>query len=386
MSYYGIFHKRQQGLEPGSDAHKQSLYDHANQVLSAILASDARKDVIIDGAQYTIGMMAQSSRHDKHIRTIVASYDVPVSPGTLVQEGDNVWLVASREILTLDAYFRGQAILTNREITYETPQGGLETTRVFCEGSLTQLITEVYKSSHHVELPNGWLKMLAPSNVQIREKTKFSLKGSTWQIQYNENISVEGVSYLTASQVLNTGEDVPKWHTNDWSIVATDMTLDQGVWGVPMVKIYKNQRRVQEPFIIEGPIRTDGARIFGETVGVHYMTVKLVSNPEIQDDFVVAVGEEEPLLSLLIQPRLTNLKSGLPYAFKAQAVQGLDKDLDTGVFTIVSGANALENVKVEPGTISFNVKVDRKYIGTEVEISYIGLENRTMNLLIDNFL
>lgn len=245
------------------------------------------------------------------------------------------WIVICKDNFVSSGYDRYTVVKLDREIRWITDEGYLFKALVHISGSganaRDKRITSEFKIVEQsvAYLPTQTLTITAKDNPQIKRGVRINIKDKIWRISGVDNISNDGVSYITLEQdyedeirdktthIENEPEgsegiaDGYKFERWDFSC-----SLDSGETGVyneieyPLIEVKKSEIgtpidfspyyfdvednseviiNIENPVIAEYKDRT----LYGLTIGETLLTVLLKESPDVKKEYLVKVIDED---------------------------------------------------------------------------------------------
>ena len=386
--------------------------------------SPHRVTVFIDDYSYEGVLQTKEYNEIETIDYFLTYKSIKVPTGSILKILDikdpnkySYWIVICKDNFVSAGYDRYTVVKLDREVRWITDDGYLFKTLVHISGagksqSSKRITNTVYtKQNTEVFVPNQTLTMTLKDSAQIKRNLRTNIRGQVWKITGIDNISNDGVSYITLEQDytdeidnnyhLPTDDDVIEgiadgykldyWNFNtslkEYEVEGLEYPLIKIKKGVEMPisfeSFYFNEKTTEELEIINNNedyfiYKEKERSIIGikETEEPVYLTVRLKNYPDIQKTFAVEVNNTAVEEFTIEGP--ARLKLGIPtivYSKKPFRVEEnklvktniLDKS-EEGFYRVQLTCSELGDI-----TINFVSENDEKFSQTyPVESPWIG--------------
>jgi hypothetical protein len=266
------------------------------------------------------------------------------------------WIVICKDNFISAGYNRYTVVKLDREIRWITDEGYLYKTLVHISGAgkseSSKRITNTYvtKENSVVFLPNQTLTITTKDSKQIKRGLRTNINEQVWKISGIDNISNEGVSYITLEQDYTDNELDNKYKlpddTEDIEGIADGYKLEYWNFNSSLTEINEDVNGITYPTLIlnlskKYPISFNATyfdeetnatlginiednsiidydkinrTIKGTSIGTTFLTVYLEEYPDINQKFYIKIEEEETVNNFSVESP-TRLKMNIPAKF-----------------------------------------------------------------------
>jgi hypothetical protein len=365
--------------------------------------SPNRVTVFIQDFRFEGVLQSKSYNEIETIDYFLTYKTIPIPTGTIIKVRSiqdindySYWIIVSKDNFVSAGYDRYTVVKLDREIRWITKDGLIYKALVHISGSgsggSNKRLISAYKEVENsiVYLPNQILTLVMQDHEEIQRGIRINIKGQVWKISGYDNVTNDGVSYVTLEQDyfdkelddtrhldsepeyqdgIADGEKIDEWTFNsnlreeiEDDKIVINLTKDEEV-PVDFRAYYFNKPsaaalniEVKDRRILSYKNRTFKGISKGETEVV----VRLQDSPDIKGTFIVRVKDNGDATQFSVQAP-ARLKYGIPSLFYS-----------TIPFSLESTEEYI-SVK-EKGYFTKN---DKQFYGLEITISQI-IENLSL--------
>lgn len=398
----------------GTNLQERIINKKEHDFYNFVKKSPNRVTVFIQDYQFEGVLQTKTYNEIETIDYFLTYKTIPITNGSILKIQSinelgkySYWIVVTKDNFTSAGYNRYTVIRLDREIRWITNEGLIYKALAHISGagsggtnrrltSATKIVNESI-----VYMPNQVLTVIMQDHEEIKRGTRINIGGQVWKISGFDNITNEGVSYVTLEQDyfdkeldnskhldneppyqdgFADGQKIERW-TFDSSLRETvdesgkkwielkqdeevPVTFRASYFDKPTEKDYVvevNNKSVVKYNKIDRTLT--GLIADSET----YITIRLVDSPDIEDNFYIRVVPKDSQLDTFSVEGAARLKYGIPTIFESN-------------FPFKLNSNSDNIIVKDLGQITKN---EQQFYQLEITISQI-IKNLALNFTAEN--